>query len=238
MANSFVTRMIMDRRRRERERDERMDGRNRDYEHEDMRYRDGRGYDRNYDRGYDRGRGEYEGEFRGNYENDYEMDGRRYYRRDRDYEETDGRRGVKGTGRYGIGGRDYYLRRDRDYEDRGDYGRDYGEEVRLTSREMDEWKRMLRNADGTQGEHFTMSQVQQAAQSAGLRMDNYDEKELCMTMNMLYSDYCDVFKALIPREKEPHIYAKFAKAFLEDPDASVKGREKLAAYFMAIVDPE
>ena len=234
MANSFVTRMIMDRRRRERERDGR--GYDRNYEHEDMRSRDN--YDRGYRDGYDRARGEYEGEFRGNYESDYGMDGRRYGRRDRDYEETDGRRGVKGTGMYGIGGSKYYPSRDRDNMDRGDYGRGYGDEIRLTPKEMEEWKRMLRNADGTQGEHFTMSQVQQAAQSAGLRMDNYDEKELCMTMNMLYSDYCDVFKALIPREKEPHIYAKFAKAFLEDPDASVKGREKLAAYFMAIVDPE
>lgn len=231
MANNFVTRMIMDRHRRERERDGR--GYDRDYEHEDMRSRDN--YDKGYRDGYDRARGEYEGNFRGNYQNDHNMDGRMY---DSRYNETDGRQGVKGTGMYGIGGSRHYPRSDRDNMDRGDYGRDYGDDIRLTPKEMDEWKRMLRNADGTSGEHFTMSQVQQAAQSAGLRMDNYDEKDLCMTMNMLYSDYCDVFKPYIPRDKEPHIYAKFAKAFLEDPDASVKGREKLAAYFMAIVDPE
>lgn len=220
MANSLATRLIMERRRRERE----MDG-NRDYGHGDM------GYDRGYRDGYDRARGEYEGNFRGNYQNDHNMDGRMYDR-------TDGRQGVKGTGMYGIGGSRYYPSRDRDNMDMGDYGRDYGEDIRLTPKEMEDWKRMLRNADGTQGEHFTMSQVQQAAQSAGLRMDNYDEKDLCMTMNMLYSDYCDVFKAIIPRDKEPYVYAKFAKAFLEDPDASVKGREKLAVYFMTIVNPE
>lgn len=235
--NSTLRRMITNRGRRDYG----------DYTHEDMRRRE-------YDRNRDYGMGEYE--VRGRYENDYDygMDGRRM-RRDYDYEETDGRRGVKGTGRYGIGGSRYYGRdRDmRDYEmdgrgyDRGydrnydmgyDRGYDYAssDEMRLTREDMERWKKMLRNADGTQGEHFTASQVKQAAESLGIRMEGYTEADLCMTANMLYSDIGEAFRAYIPREKEAHAYVKAAKLWLDDPDASVHGSEKLAGYFMCFVD--
>ena len=232
--NSFLRRMIVERRRDQG-----------DYTHEDMR----RGYGR-----YDRGMGEYK--VRGRYENDYDygMDGRRM-RRDYDYEETDGRRGVKGTGRYGIGGSRYYGR-DRDYRDRDmrDYemdGRGYdrgydmrydrgdyagSDEMRLSREDMERWKKMLRSSDGTTGEHFTLSQIKQAAESLGIRMENYTVEELCMEANSLYSDIGEAFKPFIPREKEPHAYVKAAKLWLDDPDASVHGSEKLAAYFMCFVD--
>lgn len=225
MANSFVTRMIMDRRRRERERDG-----NRDYEHEDMRSRDN--YDRGYRDGYDRARGEYEGNFRGNYQNDHNMDGRMY---DSRYNETDGRQGVKGTGMYGIGGSKYYPSRDRDNMDRGDYGDD----IRLTPKEIEEWKRMLRNTDGTSGAHFTMSQVQQAAQSIGSKMKDFSEEELCMAMNYLYSDMGDAFKPFVPKEKEPIVYARAAMGkYFDDPDGKMSGSGKLTIDYMVATDME
>lgn len=158
------------------------------------------------------------------------------YRGDYGY---DGRRGVKGTGPYGIGGRRYYGRR-RDYES-GDYNwRDYGrdEELNLTKADIEDWKHNLENADGTMGPHFTATQIMQAAQAVGARMSGYTEEDLCMTANMLYSDYCEVLKALIPKEKEAHLYTKMAKAFLEDPDAAVRGGEKLTTYFYCIVTEE
>lgn len=204
----------------------------------------------NYRRGemhrMDYGRGEYEGEFRGDYETDYARRGRR-----RDYAEyddeymPDGRRGVKGTGPYGIGGRRYYgRRRDRamydgaEYNDYDDYARyDYAAEepMHLSSAEMEEWKNRMENANGTQGEHFSLPQIKQAAQALGIQMRDFDEKELCLTVNMLYSDYCEALKQFIPRDKEAMVYTKMAKAFLEDSDASVMGGEKLAAYYYAIV---
>lgn len=212
-------------------------------------------------RGMDYGRGEYEGEFRGEYDSDY---ARRNRRRDYAYDDEedmrDGRRGVKGTGPYGIGGRRYYPSRRRrdyasydmadDYPDYGDYeydnarydrrGRDYAgdDQMKLSKSDMDEWKDMMENADGTHGEHFSLAQIKQVAQALGIQMRNFDEKELCLTVNMLYSDYCDALKQFVPKDKEAMVYTKMAKAFLDDPDASVQGGEKLAAYFYAIVSQD
>lgn len=208
--------------------------------------RDGRRGRRDY------GRGEYSGEFRGDYESDYGYDDRRGRRRDYghdDYDdeyERDGRRGVKGTGPYGIGGRLHYPRRDYgrdDYDDYDDedgrrgYRRDYGddEDMRLSTRDMDEWKRNLENADGTRGEHFSSSQIKQAMQSLGIRASETDEKDICMTANMIYSDYGKTLSQWIPKDKEAMIYVKLAKDFLDDKDAAVHDGEKLAAYYYLIV---
>ena len=198
---------------------------------------DNRMHDRNRRGGYDYGHSEFEGEFRGDYESDYArtMPGGGY-RRDYAGEEyeTDGRRGVKYTGPYGIGGRRHYPRRDRAMYDDNDYAE--GEELKLTKTEMREWKEDLQNADGTHGAHFELPQIEQAAQSLGLQMKNYDIKDLCLAANMLYSDYCAALG--VAKDREAIIYTKMAKAFLDDPDASVKGREKLAAYYIAIVEDD
>ena len=203
-----------------------------DYAVDTNDYRDGADYARGgyRDRAYrdraDYGRGEYRGnmEYRGDY-GDYEDDEAMY----------DGRRGVKGTGPYGIGGRRYYPSRRRDRA-MDDYGSD--EQLRLSKREMQEWKEQLENADGSYGEHFNPNQIKQAFQSMGIQPRDYTEKDLCLTANMLYSDYCDVLRVYIPKEKEVHAYVAMARAFLEDPDASMQGSEKLAAYYYAIVDDE
>ena len=209
--NSFMRRMIMDRQRRREDR-----------------------------RGMDYGRGEYEGEFRGEYDKDYARD----YAYDEE-DMRDGRRGVKGTGPYGIGGRRYYgRRRDRASYDGNDYGDyddyDYAHEdmLKLTKSDMEEWKSMLENADGTHGEHFSLPQIKQVAQALGIQMRGYDETDLCLAANMLYSDYCNALKQFVPKDKEAMVYAKMAKAFLEDSDASVQGKEKLAAYYYAIVSQD
>ncbi len=213
--NNFLKRIVMDRRMRD------------------------RAYQGGYDGNYDRGRSEFEGEFRGDYESDYArtMPGGGY-RRDyapEEYEMPDGRRGVKYTGPYGIGGRRHYPRRDRAVYDE-DYAAD--EEIKLTKTEMREWKEDLHNADGTHGPHFSVDQIMQAMQALNLQPRGYTEKELCLTANMLYSDYCKVFEQFIPRDKEAMVYVKMAKAFLDDVDASVKGGEKLAAYYYAIVEED
>ena len=183
------------------------------------------------------GRGEYRGEYKGEYRSDY---------RGEDYDdygyETDGRRGVKGTGPYGIGGRRYYGRRDRaeadyDYDDMDyDDGRyDYADSDSLTKRDYMEWKRRLMNADGTQGEHFHSEDVMRMAEKLGVKYRGYDEKDLCMAMNMLYSDYCEALRNFIPKDQEPMLYLHLAKAFLEDEDAP-DGKEKLALYYHCIVE--
>ena len=226
--NDFARRIIMDRRMRDRD------------------YRRGGGRS-------DYGRGQYEGEFRGDYESDYARGGRGRGSRGSDYgyydDEAmyDGRQGVKGTGPYGIGGRRYSGGRgdraggdyaDYDYARGGGDRADYGEEMRLTKHDMMMWKEKMENPDGSYGEHFTSTQIKQAVQSLGVQMNGYNEKELCLAANMLYSDYSEVLKPFIPREKEAVIYVNMARAFLDDPDAAVQGGEKLAAYYYAIVDDD
>ena len=184
----------------------------------------------------------------------------------------DERRGVKYTGRYGIGGRDYDDRRDyndnadyrmdnrRDYRDqedmdyarrgslRYDYERDMRGDMRdmahdyamdgamrMPMQEMDKWKHSLMNEDGSQGEHFKKEQIKQMADKVGASYKNYDEMDLCMVTNMLYSDYCEALKGVFPPEKELMVYVKMAKAWLEDKDVSAKGAEKLMAYYYCIV---
>ena len=192
--------------------------------------------DRDYRRGEYRGRNDYgRGEYRGSM--DYRGDYAGYDYDDEDEARYDGRRGVKGTGPYGIGGRRYYGRDSaRDEADYADYAHEDG--ARLTRHDMMNWKEKMENADGSYGEHFTGGQIRQAIQAMGIEMKGYNEKELCLTANMLYSDYCEVLRPFIPKEKEAYVYVNLAKAFLEDPDSSVKGGEKLACYYYAIVDDE
>ena len=201
-------------------------------------------------------------EMRGGDRRDYERD-----RRDYDYDE---RRGVKGTGPYGIGGRRYPGRDRRDYDydrdrrdydsdmnmsrnyndmdyERGDRGydrrdydyrdSDYGmhHEMKLTAEDMHRWKQKMQNEDGTKGEHYTMQQIMHVAEKLGIKMDEFSEKELCLTVNMLYSDYCKAAKKYVPVEKELAFYVDMARAFLEDKDGP-KPAEKLALYYYCIVD--
>lgn len=215
-------------------------------------------------------------ENRGGDRRDYERD-----RRDYDYE-RDERRGVKGTGPYGIGGRRYYgrdradydydndrnmsrsygdrdyargdrdydyergdrdyARGDRDYARGGDYNRDYEDrdynmhqEMKLTKEDMHRWKQKMQNADGTKGEHYDMQQIMHAVEKLGIKMSNFDEKDLCLAVNMMYSDYCKVIKKYVPAEKELMVYVELAKAFLDDADGP-KPEEKLALYYYCIVD--
>ena len=170
----------------------------------------------------------------GVHESDYGED----YRGHTEYRgevEHDGRRGGYNTGR--DHGEDYRgdMRGDYRGDMRGDYRRDYGEEVKLSRSDMKRWKKMLKNGDGTTGEHFTADQMREVSHQIGARYDEYDEMELCMTANMLYSDLCEALRPLVPKEKEAMVYAKMAKAWLEDDDGP-EGSEKLALYFYCIVD--
>lgn len=172
----------------------------------------------------------------------------RYIRDRRDYadyeDREDGRRGVRGSGR----GRDRADYDERDYEDRRDR-RDYGDyederdyddghyEMRLTKSDMKHWKHKLHNADGTRGEHYDMQQIMQAAEKLGIKFHEFDEKEFCITVNMMYSDYCKVLKKHVSPEKELIVCAELAKAFLEDDDGP-EASEKLALYYYCIANNE
>lgn len=199
----------------------------------------------------------------------------------------DSRQGVRGTGRYGIGGRDYNedyaRRRDRadygedygwdmargrrdrgeDYErgrdrgeDYGDYRRgrdrndyepdyrrgdyasynDYGKPKMFSHKDMETWKSMMKNEDGSRGEHFRKEQCKHAGEQAGVDIEEFGEDIFCLAMNMMYSDYCKVAKKY--GVDRPEYYADLAKAFLRDKDFDGKPEEKLYIYYKAIVEKD
>lgn len=196
-----------------------MDRRSRTYRPRERDYRERDYRERMSDRDKRRDYGQYEP-----YEEDYAS--RRRGRRD---------------GNYGNYDR-YDTHYDKEYDDY-DYGydRDYSDgedDMRLTKRDITEWKSSMMNADGSRGEHFRGETIERVARDMGISFKDFDEKTLCLTTNMLYSDYCDVLRNYIPTDKEPYVYVALAKAFLDDEDAAVDGDEKLAAYYFAIVKGE
>lgn len=121
----------------------------------------------------------------------------------------------------------------RDYED--DYRRrDYGKPEMFSHKDMETWKSMMKNEDGTRGEHFRAEQVKHACQQAGIDCEEFGEDIFCLAMNMMYSDYCKVAKKY--GVDRPEYYADLAKAFLRDKDFDGKPEEKLYLYYKAIVE--
>lgn len=180
---------------------------------------------RDHKSGYD---GNYHEDYRGSKGNvDFEgsMDFRRDSRSDmRDYNYDMAREDY----------RDYRDYRDsRDYRDMRDYGD--GSKMRLSKTDVHHWKQMMENEDGTRGPHYDMQQIMQAVEKLGIRFDEYNEREFCMAVNMMYSDYCKVAKRFVAPDKEMMFFAELAKAFLDDADGP-EPSEKLALYFHCIVD--
>lgn len=158
----------------------------------------------------------------------------------RDYMATDNEYS-RNTNKFGSGYEEHDPQNygyDEDYGDYDyEYGYDYNDMPKLTKQDIMEWKHKLVNADGSKGEHFKMENILKAAKDMGIRFHEYDERELCLTVNMLYSDYCEVLKPFISPDRELYAYVALGKAFLEDEDAP-EGSEKLALYYYCIVDAE
>lgn len=178
---------------------------------------------------------------------DYE-DNRRGDRRDnRDYEDNRRGRDMRDyeDNRRGRDMRDYEDSRDyednrrgrdrRDYEDERDYG--HRPRMRIRKSDMKHWKHNMENADGTKGEHYDMEQIMHIADKIGVKFNDFSEKEFCLAVNMMYSDYCKVLRKFVPPEKELAMCAELAKAFLDDADGP-EPPEKLALYYYCIVDSE
>jgi hypothetical protein len=151
----------------------------------------------------------------------------------RDYADYDMRRGDYGS--QDIRGRGGYDRAD--YADYGmDYGmRDYGEMEygKMSHKDIENWKRHMKNQDGTMGEHFKKEQVHQAARQIGVNPEEYGNEHIFgLVMNMMYSDYCAVAKKF--GLDRPDFYAELAKAFLNDKDFEGEPEEKVWLYYKCI----
>ena len=164
---------------------------------------------------------------RSDYEDDYAMRGNRD-RRDYEYDYARGRRRDYAT---------YNDRRMRDYDYEEDYRRrDYGKPEMFSHKDIETWKSMMKNEDGTRGEHFRAEQVKHACQQAGIDCEEFGEDIFCLAMNMMYSDYCKVAKKY--GVDIPEYYADLAKAFLRDKDFDGKPEEKLYLYYKTIVEQD
>lgn len=91
-----------------------------------------------------------------------------------------------------------------------------------------EWTKKMKNADGTQGPHWTL---EQAKQIMAQRKIGLDPVQFWVTLNMIYSDYSPVAKKH-GLGGSLDFYADMAKAFLTDKDAKP---DKLARYYENIV---
>ena len=94
------------------------------------------------------------------------------------------------------------------------------------------WNDKMKNADGTTGGHWTVDQTTSVASSYGVYFEHLDEMDWNVTLNMMYSDYCDVAKKMNVNNIE--FYVCMAKAFLFDPDGPGP-EKKLGAYYHGIV---
>ena len=90
------------------------------------------------------------------------------------------------------------------------------------------WTKKMKNADGTQGPHWTL---EQAKQIMAQRKIGLDPIQFWVTLNMIYSDYSPVAKKH-GLGGSLDFYADLAKAFLDDKDAKPN---KLARYYENIV---
>ena len=175
------------------------------------------------------------------------MDRRRRGSGSRDF--TDGRRGSDGRdsmdgrrrGRNGRFIRDSRDMRDmrnfedfEDFDDVEDFEDSEDEPLYLTKQDMRKWKKMLKNFDGSTGEHYTLEQILSAAQKQNVSFEDYDEKEFCIAVNMMYADYGGVLKKYVPPDRELNACIDLAKAFFDDVDGP-EPAEKLALYFHCIV---
>ena len=111
-----------------------------------------------------------------------------------------------------------------DYE----MGGAYGQPMKLSRHDGEEWAFAMKNADGTTGPHWKMEQTNQVMAQKGLK---YDPHEFWLAMNASYSDLCEFFKK--KNISNMDTYVDYVKAFwFEDEDA---GEDKLAKYYFGVV---
>lgn len=120
-----------------------------------------------------------------------------------------------------------------EHEDFGDYHHQVPQ-MRLRKQDILEWKRDMENTDGTYGERYKIDEVMSTAKKLGVKFDGFNEKELCLLTNVVYSDIGHLLKRYISKEDELIFCVDVAQAIFDDPDGP-EGFEKLALYYYCIV---
>lgn len=99
----------------------------------------------------------------------------------------------------------------------------YGGVMPMDKHTAKEWAEHMKNADDTTGAHWTMEQTEQVMRQYGIQCE---PAEFYAVMNMMYSDYCEVFKKFGVNKMD--FYAEISKAFICDEDAQP---DKTARYY-------
>ena len=107
---------------------------------------------------------------------------------------------------------------------------------KLSKEYMEDWKENMENEDGSKGFHYTKEQVEQVAKQTGLDPNKYGLDILCITTNMMYSDYYPTAKKFGVDRTD--FYIHLAHDFLEDKDFHGNGEEKLWLYYKCIAEKE
>lgn len=89
------------------------------------------------------------------------------------------------------------------------------------------WTEAMKNADGSQGEHWTYEQTTKVLRDKGL---NCEAPEFYAAINMMWSDYSKVAEKFGVNTID--FWTAMAAAFLDDKDAKVG---KLSRYYESIV---
>ena len=104
-------------------------------------------------------------------------------------------------------------------------------ENKLTKEMAEEWMMGLQNEDGTKGPHWSMDQAKQVMQQRGIQAD---PAVFWAILNMMYSDYCKVFKKHGVGDRVD-FYADMVAAWMNDKDGPEPSK-KAASYYEYIVN--
>lgn len=106
-----------------------------------------------------------------------------------------------------------------------------GHEMKMTREMAEEWMMGLQNEDGTKGPHWSMDQAKQVMSQRGIQAD---PATFWAVLNMMYSDYCKVFKKHGVGDRVD-FYADMASAWMNDKDGP-EPTKKAAAYYEHVVN--
>jgi hypothetical protein len=152
-------------------------------------------------------------------------------------------------GLYDGGGIGYQTesRRDETYERRGAiHDQPQGKKIHATgSVWMDdeddavdtgmlmEWVQDMKDPKGKHIEPWSADEIKPLARRFGYPTTGEEFSDFYTAVHMMKSDYCAVAEEF--DVDTPAYYAALADAWLKDPDAKLKGRKKLEAYYRCIV---
>lgn len=98
---------------------------------------------------------------------------------------------------------------------------------KLDKHMIEEWLMGMKNTDGSKGPHWSFEQIKNIVKQKEIE---HDPLIFWATMNMMYSDYCEVAQKYGLHNQD--YYVDLSKAFLDDED--VHG-DKLSKYYFGVV---